>query len=293
VLAEEAAPAAVNAPILRHHVVLLLVDRIDLATARALQLARSLAVGDELRAIHFAVDEERAAMLSKAWRRLGLDKVALEIFECPDRRLVRATTELADSLAQDGHTEVLMVLPRRAYRGLASRLLHDHTADRIVAAATQIPNVSATIAPFDVQRLLNRRADEPARTSPAAARPAATTNGGPAESEPAVGMDAPAPLPGMTAVGDVKHRQRTRVAGRIRTVRVQPWAGVPTFECTVVDASGALTVVFLGRRHVPGLEPGGRIIVEGTIGSYRGRLAMLNPTYEFQEPVERGKTATG
>jgi hypothetical protein len=292
VLAEEGAPAAVNAPMLRHHVVLLLVDRVDLATARALQLARSLSAGNELRAIHFMTDEERSARLSASWRRLGLDKVSLEMIECPDRRLVRAATEMADDLASDGQTEVLMVLPRRAYRGLASRVLHDHTADRIVAAVTQIPNVSATIAPFDVQRLLRRRHAE------TTAAPAATVV--PDLDQVAV-VSAPrgpestngsAPVPGTTPLGEVVHRQRTKVAGRVRSVRVQPWSGVSTFECTLVDGSGALTVVFLGRRAVAGVEPGVKMVAEGTIGNYQGHLAMLNPTYEFLVAGEKGRSAS-
>ena len=150
-LAEEGVPSAVAAPTLRHQVVVVLVDRIDLATTRALQLARSLALDNELRAVHFMIDKARSDRLSGAWTRVGLDRIPLEVIEVPDRRLTRAATELADSLAADQRTEVLMVLPRRAYRGLASRVLHDHTADRIVAAVTQVKNVSATIAPFDVR----------------------------------------------------------------------------------------------------------------------------------------------
>ncbi len=309
VLAEEAAPAAVSAPTLPHHVVLLLVDRIDLATARALQLARSLAVGDELRAIHFMIDEEHAAKLTRAWTRLGLDSVALEVMECPDRRLVRAATELGADLANDGRTEVLMVLPRRAYRGLASHLLHDHTADRIVAAVTQIRNVSATIAPFDVSRSLRARLGAQGALSSdggvSAGTPgAARDNGG--EAAPAVqtrwapvdptsvarAMGDSEHRPRFTPIGEVEHRQRTRVVGRVHTVRVQPWAGVPTFECTLVDVSGAMTVVFLGRRSVAGISPGVKLVVEGAIGTYRGRLAMLNPSYEFVEAAERGRSET-
>jgi hypothetical protein len=100
-------------------------------------------------------------------------------------------------------------------------------------------------------------------------------------------------VPGTTPLGQVRHRQRTQVTGRVRNVRVQPWAGVPTFECTLVDATGALTIVFLGRREVPGIEPGVKLLAEGAIGNYRGRLAMLNPRYEFLEAVTRRRSATG
>jgi hypothetical protein len=57
---------------------------------------------------------------------------------------------------------------------------------------------------------------------------------------------------------------------------------VPALECTVTDASRAeLMVVFLGRREVAGIRNGTQLVVEGVIGERRGRLAMLNPTYEL------------
>ena len=52
---EEGAAEAAEAPVLTRHVVVVLVDRLDMATARALQYARTLHP-DELRAIHFALD---------------------------------------------------------------------------------------------------------------------------------------------------------------------------------------------------------------------------------------------
>jgi hypothetical protein len=67
----------------------------------------------------------------------------------------------------------------------------------------------------------------------------------------------------------------------VRSVRVQPWAGVPSLECTLVDSTGGLAVVFLGRRQVAGIQPGAKLIVEGMVGEHGGRLAILNPDYEI------------
>ena len=85
-------PAAVTAPILRRHVVLVFVDRLDLAAARAIQYARTL-TPDELRAVHFVIDDEAARHLAEEWGRLGLHRVPLELVECPDRRLTRTAVE--------------------------------------------------------------------------------------------------------------------------------------------------------------------------------------------------------
>ncbi len=93
---------------------------------------------------------------------------------------------------------------------------------------------------------------------------------------------APAHRTGVVSIGDVRWRQRARVAGRVRSVRVQPWGGVATLECTIVDATGGLQVVFLGRREVAGVRPGTNLVAEGILGAHHGRLALLNPDYELE-----------
>ncbi len=274
--------ARIEEPPLRHQVVVVLVDGLDLATTRALRLARGIGTNAEVRVVHFMVDQARAERLRAAWSAVGMEQLALEVVECPDRRVARAASELADDLASDGETQVLFVLPRRTDAGVVGRLLHDRSADQIVDALSRIRNVSATIAPFDVQGLLVRKAR------------AADTHREGAIAEPTVAAGAGAPaggsaaaerrrvrLPDTVPLGEVRHRQRVVVGGRVRTVRVQPWAGVPTFECTLIDATGALTVVFLGRRSVAGIEPGTYLKAEGTVGSHGGRLAILNPAYEL------------
>ena len=86
---------------------------------------------------------------------------------------------------------------------------------------------------------------------------------------------------GTVPVNEVEWRTRAKVAGRVRSLRIQPWAGVPTLECTLLDDTGGISVVFLGRRHVPGIHPGTRMVVEGMVGGHDGRLAILNPDYRL------------
>ncbi len=285
VLAEEVAPENTGSRALHRQEVVVLIDSIDLATARALQLARSIAAGAPVQVVHFSIDDERAERLRRAWSRMSRGSQALQVIECPDRRLERAVAELAAGLARDGETEVLLILPRRASHGPVSRLLHDRTADRIVTAVTPLQHVSATIAPFDVRRLVDARRDHARPAGALLACPTMTPAGDGPKREPRFEAVA-----GTTPIGSVRHRHRARVVGRVRSVSVTPWSGVPTFECTLVDGSGALTVAFLGRRDVPGIEPGAKLLVEGAVGSYRGQLAVLNPLWEFLEPVERSRT---
>ncbi len=148
VLEEGAAVQACEATVLRRHAVVVLVDRIDLATARAIQYARTL-TPDDLRAVHFNIDQKRADLLITRWQQLGLARLPLDVIDCPDRRLGRAALELAAELT-DGETEVSMLLPRRSYGKAWRRILHDQTADRIVDIVSQLPHVNATIIPFHV-----------------------------------------------------------------------------------------------------------------------------------------------
>ena len=82
-------------------------------------------------------------------------------------------------------------------------------------------------------------------------------------------------------IGDVRWRQRARVKGRIRSMRVQPWANVASLECVIVDDTGGLVVVFLGRRQVAGVDLGRELVADGVVGEHRGYLAMLNPEIEL------------
>src|SRR5262249_56391680 len=85
---EHDVPRAIAAPLRKRLVVMVLVDTLDLAAARAMQFARTLRP-DELRAVHFVVDHDHATRLAEAWQEHGLEHLALELIDCPDRRLTR------------------------------------------------------------------------------------------------------------------------------------------------------------------------------------------------------------
>ena len=83
-------------------------------------------------------------------------------------------------------------------------------------------------------------------------------------------------------IADVQFRERVRVRGRVRSLRVRPWADSPTLEVVLVDDTGGITVVFLARRRLGGVRPGTMMSVEGMVGAHERRLAILNPEYELE-----------
>ncbi len=274
---EENAPQAAAAPILRRHGVLVFVDSLDLSAAPAIQYARTL-MPDELRAVHFDLDPVRTEDLAVAWRRLGLSRLPLDLLECPDRRLTRSALDVVAEAAADGETEVTVLLPRRDYRRFWHRLLHDRTADAMAAVISDVPHANVTIVPFHLGRL-------GVTTPPPRTRRKHAGNG----ANRAEGQEIH--VEGTVPIGEIQERQRVRVAGRVHALRVQPWAGQPTLEITIVDGTGRIAVVFLGRRQIAGIEPGTRLVVEGIAGERGGQLVILNPEYELLPPMEADQPA--
>lgn len=89
-------------------------------------------------------------------------------------------------------------------------------------------------------------------------------------------------LDGVTPIGDAQWRTRVKVAGRVRAMRIQPWADeVASLELTLADSTGGITVVFLGRRRLGGIELGTHLVAEGMTSAHHGLLTILNPAYQL------------
>jgi hypothetical protein len=131
------------------HRVLVFIDSIDLAEVEAMRYAKGLHA-DRLTAVHFVLDEARAARLQVYWRRFN-DSTELRMVDCQDRHLGRAAQQLVAQI-KDDHPDstVTVLLPRRIYSPLAGRLLHDRTADMMARMISRIPGASAQILAYDV-----------------------------------------------------------------------------------------------------------------------------------------------
>jgi amino acid transporter len=283
-------PLLISQPHFSRHVVLVLIDSVDLAVLSAVRYAKSLRPYD-VRAVHFIVDAEQARRVQAAWEdQPGLD-VGLDLIECPDRRLSRAALELAARITADGSTQVTLLLPRRTYSPLLGRLLHDRTADEIAEVVSRLPHAAATIVPFDVAHPIEEhthgtvidtiRTDTGPVIPPQASAVSPSVNAGDPACPP--GPD------GTTPLGSVTWRKRATVQGRVRTVSVTPVSGVPALRAELCDATGGIVVMFYGRRRIQGIEPGATLRVEGMVGSDGNRLAILNPLYELvSSPSDQG-----
>ncbi len=88
-------------------------------------------------------------------------------------------------------------------------------------------------------------------------------------------------VPGTVRIQDAEIRERAKIAGVIKRITVFPMEGKESLEVLVSDGTGEVTVVFMGRRGIPGLSLGTRVVVEGVLGEQRGAMRMINPRLEF------------
>jgi hypothetical protein len=242
--------------------VLVLVDSYDLAAIAALRYAKSLRP-TSLRAVHFSLDSARADKLRRQWLEAGTG-TPLELADCPDRRLAHAAARLAAAEAATPGTHVTVVLPRRSYPVLASRLLHDHTADRIARVVSRVPSAAATIIPFDVRHRVE------------------TLKATRAKADGLSEYEWPVPPPGTDPIGSLHQPGPATVQGRLRAAQVRPVQRNNVLACEVADSTGELTAVFYGRTNIAGVEPGRRVRLHGMVGiGDDGHPAMVNPAYEL------------
>jgi hypothetical protein len=87
---------------------------------------------------------------------------------------------------------------------------------------------------------------------------------------------------GGAPLDELKPREPVRICGEVRSVRIVPRAGAASLEATVQDGRGAVTAVFLGRRKIPGLSPGRRVLLEGVVTSQANSAGVIyNPVYQL------------
>lgn len=82
-------------------------------------------------------------------------------------------------------------------------------------------------------------------------------------------------------IGAAPDRETVRLRGTLRTVTLRPRGGVPALEAELDDGTGAIVVIWLGRRRITGIAPGRSIQVQGRIGLQEGQRVLYNPRYEL------------
>ena len=200
-------------------------------------------------------------------------------------------------------------MPRRGFAAGWHRLLHDGTADEIAAAVGQLAHVNATVVPYQLTGGWLSKRREWRRTP--VGRPADGAGAGAVE-RPVHGPGAAERAterelgPGRRSTGppsataarapsrSARPSGATGSGWRAGSSRCgsSPGPGTSNLECVLADDTGRILLVFQGRRRIPGIQPGARLVVEGMVGDWARRQAILNPDYELIAGPEAGVEPT-
>ena len=264
-----------NTNITRHDVAVL-IDNVDIATIGAVRYARSLKPR-KLTAIHFVIDDLRAERIKNEWAKTSaLDGVSLELIDCPDRRLPKAAIDYSIRSTQSIDVELTLLLPRRSYSKLLGRLLHDQTGEEIARAISKLPRVVATIIPFDVEKIIDGTPNIVSNGTLEFEMPELKPLSTPISFEPVSHSST-----NSIKIGSITWRKRALVVGRVTAIRVAPQNSAPVLEVEIWDETGGVTLQFLGRRELMGLNVGATLQAEGMVGDEDGALKILNPAYQI------------
>ena len=263
------------------HDVTIFVDSVDIATVGAVRYARSLKP-HKVKAVHFVIDDRRADAIQKAWAESeALEDVQLDLIDCPDRRIANSALDYAIRKTEKPDIELTILLPRRSYSRFLGRLLHDQTAEEIAAPISQLQRVVATIVPFDVNRITSR-GDLPIRHEQETLRSVSSQEKiKPTQVAPQVFAPVTHYAEDVTPIGKIEWRKRSKVHGRVTSIATAPRGSAPMLQVEVWDETGGITLNFLGRREIAGLEVGMEMRAEGMVGEEEGQLTILNPSYEL------------
>jgi uncharacterized membrane protein len=128
------------------HLMLVAVERLDLANLRALAYAASLE--QPLLAVHLSPDEEEAERFRHAWDTWGVP-LRLEVVVSPYRALVAPLAHYVEALqTQRPELTTTVILAELVVNRPWHRLLHSQVAPRLRLALRTRPNVVITTIPF-------------------------------------------------------------------------------------------------------------------------------------------------
>jgi len=75
--------------------------------------------------------------------------------------------------------------------------------------------------------------------------------------------------------------QEVTVFGRLRSVEFCPQDADACLEAELFDGTEGVTLIWMGRRRIPGIEPGRTMRVRGRLAIRDGRKVLYNPFYEI------------
>lgn len=86
---------------------------------------------------------------------------------------------------------------------------------------------------------------------------------------------------GYDSVRDITERRKVSLTGFISSMVVHPRSAAATVEADLFDGTGTITLIWLGRESITGIDPGTRLAVTGFAARRGNHRVMYNPRYEI------------
>lgn len=86
---------------------------------------------------------------------------------------------------------------------------------------------------------------------------------------------------GATAIDCCTCGEVVTIAGPLRSVTLNPAESVPSVEAEIYDGSGRVALIWLGRRHIQGIDAGRVVTATGRMNLIDGRRVIYNPRYSL------------
>ena len=290
------------------NVSIVLVSKLHLPTLRALAYARATRPA-RLEAITIDVDEAETARLKDEWEASGIP-VPLTVVSSPYRDITQPVVAYVKRLRLESPRDIVTVfIPEYVLGHWWEQLLHNQSALRLKARLLNLRGVVVASVPYQLRSSTGGAAQRAAEKIDPLAQLTAQDGASP---EPANGPDGAgrttlrqrltagrdalhaaevqAEITGITQVGgapatpiaESHNGEMVDVAGTLRAVTLRPRGSSLTMEADLWDGTGSVNLIWLGRRNIPGIQPGRRIIVHGRLASIKGEPTMFNPSYELR-----------
>jgi len=258
---------------------IVLVSKLHLPTLRALAYARATRP-DRLEALTVDVDESETKRLKAEWERRGTP-VQLTVISSPYREITRPVVEYVRRLRRESPRDIVTVyIPEYVLGHWWEQALHNQSALRLKARLLMERGVVVASVPYQLAsaRRSARNGDALGPPRLLASREALHA----AEVRQEISA-LPTENAGLAVpIADCRHREVVDVAGTLRAVTLRPGGNSLTMEAELWDGTGRVLLLWLGRRDIPGIEPGRKLVVHGRMTSVKGERAIYNPAYELQ-----------
>lgn len=87
---------------------------------------------------------------------------------------------------------------------------------------------------------------------------------------------------GVIPIADCQVGAPVVVSGMVRALMLRPTSAVPAVEIDLFDGTSSVSVIWLGRRRIPGIAAGRRLTVHGRLAGTEAHPVIYNPQYELR-----------